>query len=94
MQMDCPTEEGLIRDLGITSRIVSSTPAEQKNEQLLRKQAETLLDISAALRANHNLSFRHAFIQGSDTFTEQDVGLRKWNERRKGKPLPGSGCER
>lgn len=36
---------------------------------------QTLADIAAALRASHNVSYRYVFIQGSDRFTEQDVGL-------------------
>lgn len=36
---------------------------------------QTLIAIAAELRQKHNLSYRHAFIPGSDRFTEQDVGL-------------------
>ncbi len=36
---------------------------------------QTLVAIAAELRQKHNKSFRHAFIAGSDRFTEQDVGL-------------------
>jgi len=34
-----------------------------------------LTAIAAELRQKHNLNYRHAFIPGSDRFTEQDVGL-------------------
>ncbi|MCC6510055.1 MAG: hypothetical protein IT423_13190, partial [Pirellulaceae bacterium] len=36
---------------------------------------QTLNDIAAELREQHGQSFRSAFIQGSDSFTEQDVGV-------------------
>lgn len=36
---------------------------------------QTLTAIAAELRQKHNLNYRHAFIPGSDRFTEQDVGL-------------------
>ncbi len=36
---------------------------------------ETLAEITAQLKSAHQLSYRFAFIQGSDRFTEQDVGL-------------------
>jgi len=36
---------------------------------------QTLIAIAAELRQKHNKSYRHAFIAGSDRFTEQDVGL-------------------
>ncbi len=36
---------------------------------------QTLAALVAELRERHNLSFRYAFIQGMDSFTEQDVGL-------------------
>ncbi|MFO1065170.1 MAG: hypothetical protein U0892_15000 [Pirellulales bacterium] len=35
----------------------------------------TLADIAKVLIGKHNLSYRYAFIQGTDTFTEQDVGI-------------------
>lgn len=37
--------------------------------------SQTLLDIANELRDKHKQVFRTAFIQGSDTFTEQDVGI-------------------
>lgn len=37
--------------------------------------SQTLADIIKALRDKHQLSYRAAFIQGSDNFTEQDVGI-------------------
>jgi endonuclease/exonuclease/phosphatase family metal-dependent hydrolase len=36
---------------------------------------QTLIAIAAELRQKHKLNYRHAFIPGSDRFTEQDVGL-------------------
>ncbi len=36
---------------------------------------QTLNDIAKELRDKHGQNFRTAFIQGSDTFTEQDVGI-------------------
>lgn len=36
---------------------------------------QTLIAIAAELRQRHKLNYRHAFIPGSDRFTEQDVGL-------------------
>jgi endonuclease/exonuclease/phosphatase family metal-dependent hydrolase len=36
---------------------------------------QTLSAIAAELRQKYNLNYRHAFIPGSDRFTEQDVGL-------------------
>ncbi len=36
---------------------------------------QTLAEIAAQLKSTHHLSYRFAFIQGSDRFTEQDVGL-------------------
>ena len=36
---------------------------------------QTLSDIAKALRERHQSYYRSAFIQGSDTFTEQDVGI-------------------
>ena len=36
---------------------------------------QTLIAIAAELRQKHNVNYRHAFIPGSDRFTEQDVGL-------------------
>ena len=36
---------------------------------------QTLTAIAAELRQKHHLNYRHAFIPGSDRFTEQDVGL-------------------
>ena len=36
---------------------------------------QTLAEIAATLKAEHGLSYRYAFIQGSDSFTEQDVGM-------------------
>ncbi len=36
---------------------------------------QTLIAIAAELRQKHMLNYRHAFIPGSDRFTEQDVGL-------------------
>ncbi|MCA9195771.1 MAG: endonuclease/exonuclease/phosphatase family protein, partial [Planctomycetales bacterium] len=37
--------------------------------------SQTLSDIAAALRGKHQRTYRFAFIQGTDTFTEQDVGI-------------------
>ncbi len=37
--------------------------------------SETLNDIAKELREKHKLTYRVAFIQGSDNFTEQDVGI-------------------
>jgi endonuclease/exonuclease/phosphatase family metal-dependent hydrolase len=37
--------------------------------------AQTLSDIAGALRRRHHMVYRAAFIQGSDSFTEQDVGI-------------------
>ena len=37
--------------------------------------SQTLNDIANELRIKHKLVYRTAFIQGSDTFTEQDVGI-------------------
>jgi endonuclease/exonuclease/phosphatase family metal-dependent hydrolase len=37
--------------------------------------AQTLSDIAESLKRRHHLSYRPAFIQGSDWFTEQDVGV-------------------
>jgi len=36
---------------------------------------QTLIAIAAELRQKHKFNYRHAFIPGSDRFTEQDVGL-------------------
>ena len=36
---------------------------------------QTLFAIAAELRQKYKLNYRHAFIPGSDRFTEQDVGL-------------------
>ena len=36
---------------------------------------QTLIAVAAELRQKHNKSYRHAFITGSDRFTEQDVGI-------------------
>lgn len=36
---------------------------------------QTLNEIIARLRSEHELSYHYAFIQGRDSFTEQDVGL-------------------
>ncbi len=36
---------------------------------------QTLAEIASELRSKHELSYRYAFIQGTDTFTEQDVGI-------------------
>lgn len=36
---------------------------------------QTLIDIAAEMRQKHKVNYRHAFIPGSDRFTEQDVGL-------------------
>ena len=36
---------------------------------------QTLIAIAAELRQKHNLNLRHAFINGSDRATEQDVGI-------------------
>ena len=37
--------------------------------------SQTLADIAKVLREKHQLNYRAAFIQGSDSFTEQDVGI-------------------
>lgn len=37
--------------------------------------AQTLREIAAKLNSEHKLAYRFAFIQGADTFTEQDVGF-------------------
>lgn len=36
---------------------------------------QTLRDIAAKLNSMHQMGYRFAFIQGTDTFTEQDVGF-------------------
>ncbi len=36
---------------------------------------QTLRDIANKIKAESNLSYRYAFIQGTDSFTEQDVGI-------------------
>ncbi len=37
--------------------------------------SQTLADIGKELREKHKLNYRFAFIQGTDNFTEQDVGI-------------------
>lgn len=37
--------------------------------------SQTLADIVKELRDKHQLAYRAAFVQGSDSFTEQDVGI-------------------
>lgn len=52
--------------------------AENKPEIVALQEIEgvqTLSEIISHLRSEHNLSYRFAFIQGRDSFTEQDVGL-------------------
>ncbi len=52
--------------------------AENKPEIVALQEVEgvqTLSEIVAFLRSEHNLPYRYAFIQGRDSFTEQDVGL-------------------
>lgn len=36
---------------------------------------QTLAAVANQLKQQHNIHYRHAFIQGTDRFTEQDVGL-------------------
>jgi endonuclease/exonuclease/phosphatase family metal-dependent hydrolase len=36
---------------------------------------QTLAAVAEELKKNHQLSYRYAFIQGTDRFTEQDVGI-------------------
>lgn len=58
---------------GVTEVIASAQPEIVALQEIEGKQ--TLADIAAELKSKHQLSYRYAFIEGSDSFTEQDVGL-------------------
>lgn len=57
---------------------VAAVLAEHKPQIVALQEIEglqTLIEIIARLKSEYGLSYRYAFIQGSDSFTEQDVGL-------------------
>jgi endonuclease/exonuclease/phosphatase family metal-dependent hydrolase len=57
----------------VTAGIAEKQPEIVALQEIEGKQ--TLAEICSRLRSEHQLSYRYAFIEGSDSFTEQDVGL-------------------
>lgn len=58
---------------GVARAIASKRPDIVALQEIEGRQ--TLRAIAQTLKSDHNVSYRYAFIQGTDTFTEQDVGL-------------------
>jgi endonuclease/exonuclease/phosphatase family metal-dependent hydrolase len=59
------------------SAVAAAIAASQANIFALQEIEgdQTLAAITTELKQKHNLSYRYAFIQGTDRFTEQDVGI-------------------
>ncbi len=57
---------------------VAEVLATQKPDIIALQEIEglqTLADIASRVKSKHSISYRYVFIQGTDTFTEQDVGM-------------------
>lgn len=73
-EQSSPTKEFWQAKLsGVAEVIASAQPEIVALQEIEGKQ--TLADIASQLKSKHHQSYRYAFIEGSDSFTEQDVGL-------------------
>ncbi len=58
---------------GVAKEIANYAPEIVALQEIEGQQ--TLAELAERLRTEYKISYRYAFIQGSDTFTEQDVGV-------------------
>lgn len=73
-QQSAPTKKFWLTKLDNVAAVLAATRADIVALQEIEGD-QTLSAIAAELRLKHHVNYRHAFIPGTDRFTEQDVGL-------------------
>ncbi len=73
-EQSAPNAETWKRKLAAVAEVIANSKADVIALQEIEGD-QTLRAIIERLKAEHQTSFRYAFIQGTDSFTEQDVGL-------------------